>query len=123
IKTPMLDIITVGAGGGSIVWTDPYGQLKVGPMSAGADPGPICYGKGGTRPTVTDAAVVLGRLPNALVGGEIRLDVEAARDAFVQLSDRFGLSADEVAAGALEIAAANQVFGIRQVTTVRGREP
>jgi N-methylhydantoinase A len=123
IKTPMLDIVTVGAGGGSIVWTDPYGQLKVGPLSAGADPGPICYAKGGSKPTVTDAAVVLGRLPNALVGGEIRLDVDAARAAFMALSEQFGLSSDEIAAGALEIAAANQVFGIRQVTTVRGREP
>jgi N-methylhydantoinase A len=123
IKTPMLDIVTVGAGGGSIVWTDPYGQLKVGPQSAGADPGPICYGKGGTEPTVTDAAVVLGRLPSALIGGEIKLDISSARRAFAALGKRFDLLAEEVAAGALEIAAANQVFGIRQVTTMRGREP
>jgi N-methylhydantoinase A len=123
VKTPMLDIVTVGSGGGSIVWTDSYGQLKVGPQSAGANPGPICYGKGGTKPTVTDAAVVLGRLPNALVGGEIELDARAARHAFVSLGEKFGLDPDELAAGALEIAAANQVFGIRQVTTVRGREP
>ena len=79
VKTPMLDIVTVGAGGGSIVWTDSYGQLKVGPQSAGANPGPICYSKGGTKPTVTDAAVILGRLPAALVGGEIELDARAAR--------------------------------------------
>ncbi len=123
VKTPMLDIVTVGSGGGSIVWTDQYGQLKVGPQSAGANPGPICYGKGGTQPTVTDAAVVLGRLPSALVGGEIALDAAAARQAFVSLGREFGLDPDELAAGALEIAAANQVFGIRQVTTVRGREP
>ncbi len=123
VKTPMLDIVTVGAGGGSVIWTDPYGQLKVGPQSAGADPGPICYGKGGTRPTVTDAALVLGRLPAALVGGEIALDVEAARRAFSELARKLGLDPNELAAGALEIAAANQVFGIRQVTTVRGREP
>ncbi len=123
VKTPMLDIVTVGSGGGSVVWTDPYGQLKVGPQSAGADPGPICYGKGGTRPTVTDAAVVLGRLPSALVGGEIELDAHAGRRAFVALGRDVGLDADEAAAGALEVAAANQVFGIRQVTTVRGREP
>ena len=83
VKTPMLDIVTVGAGGGSIVWTDSYGQLKVGPQSAGANPGPICYSKGGTKPTVTDAAVILGRLPAALVGGEIELDARAARRAFV----------------------------------------
>lgn len=123
VKTPMLDIVTVGSGGGSIVWTDAYGQLKVGPHSAGANPGPICYKKGGTEPTVTDAAVVLGRLPAALVGGEITLDAAAARAAFVALGEKFKLDPDEVAAGALEIAAANQVFGIRQVTTVRGREP
>ena len=123
VKTPMLDIVTVGSGGGSIVWTDSYGQLKVGPQSAGADPGPICYGKGGTKPTVTDAAVALGRLPAALVGGEIELDAAAARRAFVTLGEQLGLDPDELAAGALEIAAANQVFGIRQVTTVRGREP
>jgi N-methylhydantoinase A len=123
VKTPMLDIVTVGSGGGSIVWTDQYGHLKVGPQSAGADPGPICYRKGGMRPTVTDAAVVLGRLPGALVGGEIELDVPSARRAFTALGQEFGMAPEEVAAGALEIAAANQVFGIRQVTTVRGREP
>ena len=123
VKTPMLDIVTVGSGGGSIVWTNFYGQLKVGPQSAGANPGPICYDKGGTKPTVTDAAVALGRLPPALVGGEIELDAGAARRAFVALGEQFGLDPDELAAGALEIAAANQVFGIRQVTTVRGREP
>jgi N-methylhydantoinase A len=123
VKTPMLDIVTVGSGGGSIAWVDPYGNLKVGPMSAGADPGPICYGKGGDRPTVTDAAVVLGRLPAALIGGEIALDLPSAKSAYRKLGERFGMSAEEVAAGALEIAAANQVFGIRQVTTARGREP
>ena len=123
VKTPMLDIVTVGSGGGSIAWTDPYGQLKVGPQSAGADPGPICYGRGGDKPTVTDAAIVLGRLPTALIGGEIRLDLEAARAAYARLGETFGMTPEEVAAGALEIAAANQVFGIRQVTTTRGREP
>jgi N-methylhydantoinase A len=123
VKTPMLDIVTVGSGGGSIAWVDPYGNLKVGPQSAGADPGPICYRKGGTEPTVTDAAIVLGRLPAALIGGEIKLDLEAARKAYAELGQRFGMSAEEVAAGALEIAAVNQVFGIRQVTTTRGREP
>jgi N-methylhydantoinase A len=123
VKTPMLDIVTVGSGGGSIAWTDPYGSLKVGPQSAGADPGPICYRKGGTEPTVTDAAIVLGRLPAALIGGEIKLDLEAARQAYIDLGKTFGMAAEEVAAGALEIAAVNQVFGIRQVTTSRGREP
>ena len=123
VKTPMLDIVTVGSGGGSIAWTDPYGHLKVGPQSAGADPGPVCYGKGGTEPAVTDAAIVLGRLPTSLIGGEIKLDLDAARRAYEALGDQHNMSAEEVAAGVLEIAAVNQVFGIRQVTTTRGRDP
>ena len=78
-KIPMIDVVTVGAGGGSIAWLSPEGTLKVGPQSAGADPGPLCYGKGGTEVTITDAHVVLGRIPPHLLGGEIPLDVEAAR--------------------------------------------
>ena len=123
VKTPMLDIVTVGAGGGSIAWDDPYGNLKVGPKSAGADPGPICYGRGGDKPTVTDAAVVLGRLPAKLIGGEIELDVASAEAAYRSLGEKHSMSPEEVADGALEIAAANQVYGIRQVTTTRGRDP
>ena len=75
----MIDVVTVGAGGGSIAWVSPEGTLKVGPRSAGADPGPLCYGRGGTEPTVTDAHLVLGRIPPHLLGGEIPLDVDAAR--------------------------------------------
>ena len=75
----MIDVVTVGAGGGSIAWISPEGTLKVGPRSAGADPGPLCYGRGGTEPTVTDAHLVLGRIPPHLLGGEIPLDVDAAR--------------------------------------------
>jgi len=123
VKTPMLDIVTVGSGGGSIAWTDDYGNLKVGPQSAGADPGPICYGNGGVEPTVTDAALVLGRLPDQLIGGEIRLDAKAARAAFETLGKQHGMSAEKIAAGVLELAAVSQVFGIRQVTTTRGRDP
>ena len=123
VKTPMLDIVTVGSGGGSIAWTDDYGNLKVGPQSAGADPGPICYGNGGDEPTVTDAALVLGRLPSELIGGEIQLDAEAARAAFETLGKQHDMPAEEVAAGVLELAAISQVFGIRQVTTTRGRNP
>lgn len=123
VKTPMLDIVTVGTGGGSLAWTDDYGALKVGPRSAGAVPGPICYGRGNDKPTVTDAAVVMGRLPNALVGGELALDVPAAKAAFDILGERHDLSAEEIAAGVFEIAAANMVHGIRQVTTARGRDP
>jgi len=123
VKTPMLDIATVGTGGGSLAWVDDYGSLKVGPQSSGAEPGPICYGHGGTQPTVTDAALVLGRLPDALVGGELSLDGESSRKAFVELGAKFDISAEEAAAGVFEIAAANQVNGIRQVSVMRGREP
>lgn len=123
VKTPMLDIATVGSGGGSLAWTDRYGQLKVGPQSAGAEPGPICYGRGGTQPTVTDAALVLGRLPAALIGGELGLDHGAARKAYEALGAKFKMAAEEAAAGVMEIAAATQVHGIRQVTTTRGRDP
>ncbi len=123
VKTPMLDIVTVGTGGGSLAWTDDYGGLKVGPRSAGADPGPICYRRGGSQPTTTDAAVSLGRLPGTLVGGEIDLDVGAARAAFDVLGHDYEMSAEAIADGVLEIAVVNMVHGIRQVTTTRGRDP
>ena len=123
VKTPMLDIVTVGTGGGSLAWVDEYGGLKVGPRSSGAVPGPICYSRGGDKPTVTDAAVVLGRLPPALLGGELALDVASAQSAFDALGDSYGLPAEEIAAGVFEIATANMVHGIRQVTTTRGRDP
>ncbi len=123
VKSPMLDIVTVGSGGGSIAWTDPYGNLKVGPKSAGSSPGPICYGKGGIEPTVTDAALVLGLLPKHLIGGEIKLHFEPAKEAFEKLGKLHNLSAEKVASGVLELAAVSQVFGIRQVTTSRGRDP
>ncbi len=77
-KIPMIDVVTVGAGGGSVAWVSPEGALKVGPRSAGADPGPLCYGKGGTEVTVTDAHLFLGRIPPHLLGGEIPLDAAAA---------------------------------------------
>jgi N-methylhydantoinase A len=123
VKTPMVDIVTVAAGGGSIAWISPQGSLKVGPRSAGADPGPICYGKGGTEPTVTDANLVLGRIPPGLLGGEVALDGEAARSAFQSFSERLGLSVEEIASGVLEIASWNQTHGIRQVSVERGRDP
>lgn len=120
VKVPMVDVVTVGAGGGSIAWVSPEVTLKVGPQSAGADPGPICYARGGVEPTVTDAAVHLGRLPPHLLGGEIPLDVPAATDALTKLGERLGLSADAVAAGVLEIFAWNQANAIRQITVKRG---
>ncbi len=123
VKTPMLDIVTVAAGGGSIAWLGPLDSLKVGPRSAGADPGPICYGRGGAEPTVTDANLVLGRIPAGLLGGEVPLDAASASDGFSRLAEPLGLSVEETAAGVLEIAAWNQAHGIRQVTIERGREP
>jgi N-methylhydantoinase A len=119
-KIPMIDIVTVGAGGGSIAWISPEGNLKVGPRSAGADPGPICYGKGGTEPTVTDAHVVLGRIPPHLLGGEIPLDVGRGRAGIDELAATLGLAPRDAARGILEISAWNQANAIRQVTVKRG---
>ncbi|NYD41022.1 hydantoinase/oxoprolinase family protein [Nocardioides panaciterrulae] len=119
-KIPMIDVVTVGAGGGSIAWLSPEGTLKVGPQSAGADPGPLCYGKGGTDVTITDAHVFLGRIPPHLLGGEIPLDVEAARRGIEELADHLGLTPEACAAGILEISAWNQANALRQVTVKRG---
>jgi N-methylhydantoinase A len=119
-KIPMIDVVTVGAGGGSIAWVTPEGTLKVGPQSAGADPGPLCYGKGGTEPTITDAHVVLGRIPPHLLGGEIPLDVEAARHGIRTLAARLGLDEERCATGILEISAWNQANALRQVSVKRG---
>jgi N-methylhydantoinase A len=119
-KIPMIDVVTVGAGGGSVAWVSPEGSLKVGPRSAGADPGPLCYGRGGTEPTVTDAHVVLGRIPPHLLGGEIPLDVEAARVGLGDLAQRLGLDVERTATGILEISAWNQANALRQVTVKRG---
>ncbi|SEP25645.1 hydantoinase/oxoprolinase family protein [Trujillonella endophytica] len=119
-KIPMIDVVTVGAGGGSIAWLSPEGALKVGPQSAGADPGPICYPDGGDRPTVTDAHVVLGRIPPHLLGGEIPLSVPAARAGLERLGAELGLSLERTATGILEISAWNQANALRQVTVARG---
>jgi N-methylhydantoinase A len=119
-KIPMIDVVTVGAGGGSIAWISPEGTLKVGPRSAGADPGPLCYAKGGIEPTITDAHVVLGRIPPHLLGGEIPLDVDAARTGLARLADTLGLGLEECATGILEISAWNQANALRQVTVKRG---
>jgi N-methylhydantoinase A len=119
-KVPMIDIVTVGAGGGSIAWVSPEGTLKVGPRSAGADPGPLCYGAGGTEPTLTDAALVLGWIPPHLLGGEIPLDADAARSGIDGLAATLGLTPEACAEGILEIWAWNQANAIRQVTVRRG---
>ncbi|MGZ4589401.1 MAG: hydantoinase/oxoprolinase family protein [Actinomycetes bacterium] len=119
-KIPMIDVVTVGAGGGSVAWVSPEGAMKVGPRSAGADPGPLCYARGGTEPTITDAHVVLGRIPPHLLGGEIPLDVDAARTGVAALAERLGLGLEECATGILEISAWNQANALRQVTVQRG---
>jgi N-methylhydantoinase A len=119
-KVPMIDIVTVGAGGGSIAWVSPEGTLKVGPRSAGAAPGPLCYGQGGTEPTLTDAALVLGRIPPHLLAGEMPLDVAAARAGIEALAVAVGLAPEACAEGILEIWTWNQANAIRQVTVRRG---
>ncbi|MGH9113275.1 MAG: hydantoinase/oxoprolinase family protein, partial [Acidimicrobiales bacterium] len=119
-KVPMIDIVTVGAGGGSIAWVSPEGTLKVGPRSAGADPGPLCYGRGGVEPTLTDAALVLGRIPSHLLAGEIPLDAAAAQVGIDALAGELGLAPEACAEGVLEIWAWNQANAIRQVTVRRG---
>jgi N-methylhydantoinase A len=119
-KIPMIDVVTVGAGGGSIAWLSPEGTLKVGPRSAGADPGPMCYPSGGDQPTVTDAHVVLGRIPPHLLGGEIPLSVDAATAGLTRLGGTLDLSLERTATGILEISAWNQANALRQVTVARG---
>ena len=124
IRLPSIDIHTVGAGGGSIAWFDSDGLLKVGPLSAGADPGPACYGKGGTRPTVSDANAVLGRLGGrGLLGGRMGLDVAAARAAVAPVAERLGTSAERAARGIVEIVESNMVRAIRVVSVERGYDP
>jgi N-methylhydantoinase A len=119
-KIPMVDVVTVGAGGGSIAWISPEGTLKVGPRSAGAEPGPICYAKGGAEPTTTDAHLVLGRIPAHLLGGEIPLDADAARAGIEDIAGKLGLRVDDCAAGILEISAWNQANALRQISVKRG---
>lgn len=119
-KIPMIDVVTVGAGGGSIAWLAPDGTMKVGPKSAGAEPGPICYAGGGTDVTITDAHVFLGRIPPHLLGGEIPLDVESSRRAIGALAGQLGLSAEACAVGILEISAWHQANALRQITVKRG---
>jgi len=125
IGVPMVDVTTVGAGGGSVAWVDEGGALRVGPRSAGAEPGPACYGKGGTEPTVTDANVVLGYIgPDASLGGDLELDVEAAHDALARLADDADLDGPRAAArGVYRVANANMTRAIRRVTVERGHDP
>ncbi|MBK8294859.1 MAG: hydantoinase/oxoprolinase family protein [Solirubrobacterales bacterium] len=124
LALPMVDIDTVGAGGGSIAWQDSGGALRVGPQSAGARPGPACYGHGGTEPTVTDANLFLGRLdPDRPLAGEIRLDKGAATEAVTGLADDLGISPEDCALGIVRVADAEMVRALRVMTVQRGLDP
>ena len=124
IQIPIIDIRTIGAGGGSIAWIDSGGMLRVGPQSAGARPGPVSYGLGGTEPTVTDANVVLGRIdPENFLGGRMKLDREAAREAVGRIAEKVGLSAEDAALAILRIADNNMVGALRSVLIERGLDP
>jgi N-methylhydantoinase A len=124
IGIPMIQVETLGAGGGSIGWIDTMGLLQVGPQSAGATPGPACYSQGGTQPTVTDANLVLGYLsPKGLLGGRLPLDLEKARKAIKTIADPLGLSIERAAYGMFTIVNSNMVNGIRRVSVERGYDP
>jgi N-methylhydantoinase A len=124
IKAPMLDIHTVGAGGGSIAFIDAGGLLKVGPRSAGADPGPVCYGRGNEEPAVTDANVVLGTLnPGHLLGGRMSIRRDLAEQAIARLAAKLGLGTMETAQGIVSVVTANMARAIRVISVQRGHDP
>ena len=124
VKTPMIDVHTVGAGGGSIAWIDSGGHLKVGPQSAGSEPGPVCYGKGGATVTVTDANVVLQTLnPKHLLGGRMAIDADASKKAVRKLAGVLGLDAMDIAKGIISLVVANMVRAIRVISVQRGYDP
>lgn len=124
VRAPMLDINTVGAGGGSIAWIDEGGHLKVGPQSAGADPGPACYGRGTTEPTVTDANVVLGILnQEALLGGAMPIEASLSLRAVERLGQRLGMGPLETAQGIISVVTANMARAIRVISVQRGYDP
>jgi N-methylhydantoinase A len=124
LRIPTIDIAEVGAGGGSIAWLDAAGGLQVGPRSAGADPGPACYGRGGAEPTVTDANVLLGYIPaGAVADGQVTISTELARRAVERVAEPLGLSVLEAAAGIHRIANARMTRALRSVSSERGRDP
>ena len=123
IRLPMIDINTVGAGGGSIAFVESDGLLKVGPISAGAVPGPACYDLGGSNPTVSDANLILGRLPETLVGGEMKLNKKNALNSIKTLSRKLKISVEETALGIIGIVNSNMTRAIRSVSVERGHDP
>jgi N-methylhydantoinase A len=124
VGLPMVDIVTIGAGGGSIARISEGGTLGVGPQSAGAQPGPVCYGRGGTEPTVTDAHIVLGHLPAFLLGGRLQLDIDGARQAVkARIADPLGMTIESAARGILAIVDSHMVGAMRVVSVERGQDP
>jgi N-methylhydantoinase A len=124
VYTPMVDVRTIGAGGGSVAWVDKGGLLRVGPRSAGATPGPACYGQGATEPTVTDANLALARInPDYFLGGRLELDVDAARRALEALGSRLGMELEETASAIVELVDFNMVNAIRLISIDRGLDP
>jgi N-methylhydantoinase A len=124
LALPMVDVHTVGAGGGSVAWRDDGGALRVGPRSAGAQPGPACYGRGGTEPTVTDAALIAGHLdPESPLAGDVELDRDAAEKALSSVGGELGLDLEETAAGIARVAATEMAQAVRVVTVERGIDP
>ena len=125
VMLPVIDVVEVGAGGGSIAWIDEVGGLKVGPQSGGGDPGPVCYDQGGEEPTITDANVILGRIsPTNFLGGEMPLNVAKARKAIEEkVASKLGLSVEETALGIIRIAVANMSYAVRGVSVEKGYDP
>ncbi|MEL7566610.1 MAG: hydantoinase/oxoprolinase family protein [Dehalobacterium sp.] len=124
VKSPVVDIIEIGNGGGSIAWIDDVGVLKVGPQSAGANPGPACYGLGGTQPTITDANLISGRIdPANFLGGQFKVSLDLARKAMQPIADHFGISVEEAAMGVIKTANSNMMNALKLVSVRRGYDP
>ena len=123
VRYPYIDLAEVSAGGGTIAWIDPGGALRVGPVSAGADPGPACYGRGGTEPTITDANYVLGRLPDELAGGRVKLHRDLAEKALAKLAEKLGMSIVELASSIIRISNTVMARALRLVSVERGYDP
>jgi N-methylhydantoinase A len=124
LKAPVVDIVEIGAGGGSIAWFDAGGALRVGPLSAGADPGPACYGRGGTEPTVTDALLIAGILDAAyFLGGRLAVDVELSRRAYAPIAARLGVSIEEAAAGVIRVVNEQTIDALKLISVRRGYDP
>jgi N-methylhydantoinase A len=124
LKVPVVDIVEIGAGGGSIAWFDAGGALRVGPLSAGADPGPACYGRGGAEPTVTDALLISGILdPGYFLGGQLAVEVGLARRAYAPIAERLGVAIEEAAAGVLQVVNEQTIDALKLISVRRGHDP